>query len=97
MINFKMVAIQSLQHHFPEAEIQGCLFHFEQCLWRNVQRLRLQGWYRDDANNALIIKSFQALVFVPPDHVTALQELMGPLEDEADELLSNFLSYFKAT
>jgi hypothetical protein len=98
MIDFEMAVIQSLQHHFPEAEIQGCLFHFGQCLWRNVQRLGLQGWYRDDANNALIIKSFQALAFVPPNRVTeAFQELMGSLDDETDELLSDFLSYFEAT
>jgi hypothetical protein len=38
MIDFEMAVIQSLQHHFPEAEIQGCLFHFGQCLWRNVYR-----------------------------------------------------------
>ena len=98
MIDFEMAVIQSLQHHFPEAEIQRCLFHFGQCLWRNVQRLGLQGWYRDDANNALIIKSFQALAFVPPNRVTeAFQELMGSLDDETDELLSDFLSYFEAT
>ena len=98
MIYFEMAAIQSLQHHFPEAEIQGCLFHFGQCLWRNVQRLGLLGWYKDDANNALIIKSFQALAFVPPNRVTeAFQELMGSLDDETDELLSDFLSYFEAT
>ena len=53
MIHFEMAAIQSLQHHFPQAEIQGCLFYFGQCLCRNVQRLGLQGWYKDDANNAL--------------------------------------------
>ena len=94
MIDFEMAAIQSLQHHFPEAEIQGCLFHFCQCLWR----LGLQGWYRDDANNVLIIKSFQALAFVPPNRVTeAFQELMGSLDDETDELLSDFLSYYEAT
>ena len=46
----------------------------------------------------LIIKSFQAFAFVPPNCVTeALQELMGSLDDETDELLSDFLSYFEAT
>ena len=98
MIDFEMAALQSLQHHFPEAEIQGCLFILVSAVWRNVQRLGLQGWYKDDANNALIIKSFQALAFVPPNRVAeAFQELMGSLDDETDELLSDFLSYFEAT
>ena len=98
MIDFEMAAIQSLEHHFPEAEIQGCLFQFGQCLWRNVQRLGLQGWYKEDANNALTIKSFQALAFVPPHRVTeAFQELMAALDDDTDEVLSDFLTYFEAT
>ena len=67
-------------------------------MWRNVQRLGLLGWYRDDENNALIIKSFQTLAFVPTNRVTeAFQELMGSFDDETDELLSDFLSYFEAT
>ena len=53
----------------------------------------MQAWYRDSADNALIIKSFQALSFVPPDRVTAdFEELIGSLDDEIDELLSDFLS-----
>ena len=28
MIEVEMAAIQSLEQHFPEAEIEGCLFHF---------------------------------------------------------------------
>ena len=44
-----------------------------------------------------IIKSFQALAFVPPNRGTeAFQELMGSLDDKPDELLSDFLSYFEA-
>ena len=98
MIDFEMAAIQSLEHHFPEAEIQGCLFHFGQCLWRNVQRLGLQNWYKEDANNAMTIKSFQALAFVPTHRVTEVfQELMATLDDDTDDVLSDFLTYFEAT
>ena len=87
-----------LRHELVIEVIFSQRYHFGQCLWRNVQRLGLQGWYKDDANNALIIKSFQALAFVPPSRVTeAFQELMGSLDDETDEHLSDFLSYFEAT
>ncbi len=46
----------------------------------------------------MIIKFFQALAFVPPNRVReAFQESMGCLDDETDELVSDFLSYFEAT
>ena len=98
MIDFEMAAIHSFQHNFPKAEIQRWLFQFGQCLWRNVQRLGLQVLYKDDANNALIIESFKALAFVPSNRVAeTLQELIGSLDHETDELLSDFLSNFEAT
>ena len=41
---------------------------------------------------------FSSSYFVPSNRVTeAFQELMGSLDHETDELLSNFLSSFEAT
>ena len=48
--------------------------------------------------HALIVKYFQALTCIPPNHVTKpFQELIGSLDAETDELLSDFVSYFEVT
>ncbi|KAL8596260.1 hypothetical protein ACOMHN_021300 [Nucella lapillus] len=73
------------------------LFHFGQCLWRNLQSLGLQDWYLEP-ENYLLVKTIQALAFVPPDDVIeALQQLMDSLDADTDETLSDFLTYFEST
>ena len=34
MADFELAVIQSLEMQLPGVEIQGCYFHFSQCLWR---------------------------------------------------------------
>ncbi|PVD26834.1 hypothetical protein C0Q70_11981 [Pomacea canaliculata] len=68
-----------------------------QCLWRNLQSLGLQDWYLEP-ENSLLIKTIQALAFVPPDDVIeAFQQLMDSLDADTDETLSDFLAYFEST
>lgn len=46
----------------------------------------------------MIVKPFQALAFVPVCKVAdAFTELVSMLDDETDEILCGFLSYFEAT
>ena len=34
--DFELALIKSIKFHFPTATIKGCLFHFGQCIWKNV-------------------------------------------------------------
>ena len=66
LVDFENASINALRVFFPDADLQGCLFHFGQCVWRKVQALGLQAWYMEaEGNNALLIKMFIALAFVP--------------------------------
>ncbi|CAM1308478.1 Uncharacterised protein at_DN2091 [Pycnogonum litorale] len=56
MVDFEMAAIQSLRAAFPATEVKGCLFHFGQCLWRKIQKLGLQQWYRESPTTRLSSK-----------------------------------------
>ena len=50
----------------PGADIQGCYFHFLQCLWRKVQALGLTDLYKNDPVTRRTIHSWgAALAFVP--------------------------------
>ena len=98
MVDFEKAAINAIKRQFPEANVQGCLFHFGQCLWHKIQQFGLQGWYSERPENALLIKMFQALSFVPVDRVVEeFINLLQSLDDESDELLTDFLTYFEAT
>ncbi|KAK7486345.1 hypothetical protein BaRGS_00022393 [Batillaria attramentaria] len=87
-IDFERAALNSISEHFPTTAVHGCFFHFGQCLWRNLQSLGLQDWYLEP-ENSLLIKTIQALAFVPPDDVIeAFQQLMDSLDADTDETLS---------
>ena len=45
MIDFERAAFNALTQNFPNAEIQGCFFHFGQAIWRHIQALGLQQRY----------------------------------------------------
>ncbi|KAG5872329.1 hypothetical protein JTB14_037577 [Gonioctena quinquepunctata] len=40
-LDFEEAAILTLIELFPDAKIQGCDFHWNQCLWRKVQEIEL--------------------------------------------------------
>lgn len=95
--DYEKAAINSIQTCFPNTTMFGCFFHFGQCLWRKVQSLGLQTWY-NNPSNALIIKSIQALSFVPIAEVRdCFNEYVSHLDSETDEVLSEFLVYFETT
>ena len=96
-IDYEKAAENSIRTHFEDALVAGCYFHFGQCLWRKVQALGLQVWYKDPSN-ARVVKSFQALGFVSPDEVyTGFQSLVSSLDEQVYEELSAFIGYFEST
>ena len=72
----------------------GCLFHFSQAVWRNIQSNGLSKKYNDDEAFRLNVKKSIALAFVPlPDVIKGFELVAGDLEDEAED----FLVYFEKT
>ena len=65
MADFELVLVQPVQLQFPGADIQGCFFHFSQCLWRKVQALDLIDLYKNDPVTQRFIHNAVALAFVP--------------------------------
>ncbi|KAL4083308.1 hypothetical protein QTP88_028637 [Uroleucon formosanum] len=67
MIDFEQPFILAFKDVFPNAEIKGCFFHFQQCTWRKIQENGLQNMYAEDAELSLQIRHLCALAFVPMD------------------------------
>lgn len=98
LVDFERAALNSIKRHFPQSQIGGCLFHFGQCVWRRIQAEGLASWYAACPENALLIKSLQALAFVPLQDVNnTFEQFTAALDEEMDEILEDFLTYFEAT
>ena len=96
-IDYEKVALNSITTCFPNINTYGCFFYLGQCLWRQIQVLGLQASY-NDPKNAIIIKSIQALAFVPVSDVDeSFNKFVSTLDDEPGTRLSQFLCYFEET
>lgn len=65
MVDFERAAISAAQTVFPNADVNGCYFHFCQCLFRQIQANGLQTIYQDDPTFASYMGCVAALAFVP--------------------------------
>ncbi|XP_060849551.1 uncharacterized protein LOC132928713 [Rhopalosiphum padi] len=68
-LDFEISTIQSIKQIFPNAEIYGCNFHFNQSLWRKVQNIGLASNYKDDADIRLHVRMCSALAHIPIDDI----------------------------
>ncbi|KAL4098980.1 hypothetical protein QTP88_023483 [Uroleucon formosanum] len=64
IIDFKQPFILAFKDVFPNSEIKGCFFYFQQCIWRKIQENGLQNMYAEDVEFSLQIRHLCALAFV---------------------------------
>ncbi|CAF5020469.1 unnamed protein product, partial [Rotaria socialis] len=76
----------------PNTTHKGCLFHFGQCVWRQVQSKGLSTKYQEDENFRLNVKMLIGLAFLPlSDVITGFDLVAGEFnDDDADDLLDYF-------
>ena len=53
VVDFELDLMQAVKLQFPMANIQGCFYHYSQCILRKVQKPGLQATYREDASSLL--------------------------------------------
>uniref|UniRef100_T1ITW6 MULE transposase domain-containing protein n=1 Tax=Strigamia maritima TaxID=126957 RepID=T1ITW6_STRMM len=53
--DFEIGAINAAQEVFPEANMQGCMFHLSQSIYRHVQQKGLQNRYTTDLNFQFLV------------------------------------------
>lgn len=92
-IDFEEGAVLAIRNAFPNADINGCHFHFTQCLWRKVQELGLVRKYMEEEEIRLHIRMCAALAHLPVEDVEegwlSIQE-----ESPTDPSLQTFYDYF---
>ena len=65
VLDFELASINAFQTEFPNIEVKGCYFHFNQSLWKHVQSLGIVRAYRNDRRVKKLIKKIMALAFLP--------------------------------
>jgi hypothetical protein len=69
----------------------GCLFHFGQCLWRELQSLGLQNKYTNDDKFRMNVKKLMSLAFVPvADVLKGYSAIIDDFDEEDNDLLDYF-------
>jgi predicted Ser/Thr protein kinase len=65
IIDFESASFKSLLLSFPNTQLSGCFFHFNQIFWRRLQLLNLSNIYKNCKNFKFYCKMILSLAFVP--------------------------------
>ena len=99
-LDFELTMIQELQSVFPAAQILGCNFHLNQCIWRHIQRENeLCELYKNDDDFNLHFRMFAALAFVPANQVRQVFQslITSSFIQNNMAILRTFITYFETT
>ena len=86
--DFELALIKSLKLHFPTAAVKGCLFHYGQCIWKNINLNGFKTKYSQDEVFKLYVKKLISLAIVPVSDVPEAFELINT---------TNIIGYFNRT
>ncbi|XP_078534929.1 uncharacterized protein LOC144821591 isoform X1 [Lissotriton helveticus] len=99
IIDFELTMINTVTNLYPDAQIQGCFFHFSHAFWQKVQKSSLVEEYLSSSKLQFELRKLTALCFVPPgsvdDFYTSITESDFFTQNEAK--LAQLLNYFEDT
>ena len=84
---------QSVRGLLPNVRLVGCLFHYSQALYRQIQALGLQHSYQTDVGTKSLARCFMALPVLPPEHIPQVFQMLVDLYSTAE--LANFVQYIR--
>ncbi|GAB0100308.1 forkhead box protein P1 [Sergentomyia squamirostris] len=97
--DFEKAAMNAFRAEFPSAQLQGCYFHFNQAIIRQLKTIPgLFKKYKTDLAVQVAVKKLLALAYIPVHDVqAAFDELIASSEIFEDEDVSTFVEYFGKT
>lgn len=98
--DFENASISSVSTLFPDTQLHGCYFHFNQALWRKIQSIPvILNLYNNDSDFKISLRMISALSFVPHDDVSyAYEQLINSNYFLTHhQILNEFKLYFEHT
>ena len=77
-----------------ELVISGCYFHYDQCLWRQIQAKELSIQYKNDLVCRITFRALECLAFIPLNDVFYAFDIIS---NESPAYFEPFLEYFEFT
>ncbi|CAG7722818.1 unnamed protein product [Allacma fusca] len=97
VMDFEQAAVQAFTEVFESVEVQGCLFHLSQSVYRNVPKEVKAKIAHGDTELELAIKYLPALATIPISRVgQTYEEIRGELLDKYPDM-KPLLDYFRRT
>ena len=91
-LDFEVAVINAFSSAFPNATLQGCLFHLVQNIRRKLVDEGLISRYNKDVDFALKTRMIAALAFVP---IEELERSFGVLSNSLSQEFTPILDYFE--
>lgn len=89
--DFEQAILKSIKAEYPNAEIDGCLYHFSKNVYKKICDLGVVSNYRNNADFSILVKMVVALTFIPINDIDLAIELLSEyLPDELQPLLDWF-------
>ena len=63
--DFESGLMTAISFEFPRSKVSGCYFHFNQSLWRGIQRYGLSTMYKRDKKLRKVIRRVMSIGFLP--------------------------------
>jgi hypothetical protein len=94
--DFEKGLINSIVNVFPNTEINGCLFHFGQSVWKRIQHSGLTSLYRSNKSFKIGVKMMILCAFIPPSDVRKSYFMIKNwMIDNISEKVDVFFEYFE--
>ncbi|CAF3027632.1 unnamed protein product [Rotaria sp. Silwood2] len=93
--DFESGEMGALENLFPNVTIRGCWYHFNQAIFRNIQKMGLTTMYEKNEEVKIWLKSFMALPLVKNNVLDDAVELLFENIPSPDKLLIEFYEYFQ--
>lgn len=74
VVDFELATVKAIREIFPNANIQGCYFHFKKNIIHQLGQHGLKARYQTDVLFAHEVRKLMALAFIPPDEVVQALE-----------------------
>ena len=98
VLDFEQACWIALRQVFNDIKLFGCLFHYNQAIFRNVQKLGLAVPYKNDQVIKSLVKSLFSLPFLPSKNmVQEFKELKPQFEATRDNKMNSLYDYVKGT